>query len=176
MPEAGLRASLCKFCPMNFPGFPSKRHKKSFGGGSMGPGNLTGEKWIPKKEPKLKVFPECTGLIFGSCYDQFWYCPHHHPHQCVPRQENPQRLHGYDLKTVRCCASCKPSHPRSRAKKKAKSEIGRCFLGKGRFGTVHADHEDVIKMMKLMTPGEIGWSENLMLFQREEALMFDFAT
>ena len=77
---------------------------------------------------------------------------------------------------MRRCASCKPSHPRSRAKKKAKSEIGRCFLGKGRFGTVHADHEDVIKRMKLMTPGEIGWSENLMLFQREEALMFDFAT
>lgn len=54
MPEAGLRASLCKFCPMNFPGFPSKRHKKSFGGGSMGPGNLTGEKWIPKKRTKVK--------------------------------------------------------------------------------------------------------------------------
>lgn len=31
-----------------------KDTKKSFGGGSMGPANLTGEKWIPKKRTKVK--------------------------------------------------------------------------------------------------------------------------
>ena len=82
-----------------------------------------------------------------------------------------------DVTSRRMALLCKLQASTKEPRKKKRPKVRLLdVLGKRCFVTFHADDEDAIKMMKLMTHGKIGWFNILMLLQREEALMFDFAT